>query len=184
MGGWRARVTAWEFDGPTGARANVCCGSHPFLCTMARTYLRDGRAPIPKDPRTSALMSRIRAKDTRPELTLRALLWADGIRGYRLHHAGIAGRPDIAFIGLRIAIFVHGCFWHGCPHCQPRRPATNRSFWDSKLERNKQRDARKARELRHTGWRVITVWECRLRRAPTSQVRRIRRAVNRAAGAA
>lgn len=122
-------------------------------------------------------MSRVRARDTKPERLLRAGLASQGIRGYRLHHAGIPGRPDVAFIGLRIAVFVHGCFWHGCPHCKPRRPASNRSFWDAKLDRNKQRDARKARELRAAGWRVITIWECRLQKAPHVHVGRVVRCV-------
>lgn len=145
----------------------------------AATYLRDGRAPLPKDARTSALMSRIRGKNTRPEMALRAALSAEGVRGYRLHYTGAPGRPDITFVGKRLAVFVHGCFWHGCPHCQAPRPKSNRSFWDNKLDNNKARDARKERELRKAGWRVITIWECRLRSAPTAQVARVRRALDR-----
>ncbi|MCB0764286.1 MAG: hypothetical protein KDB84_06250, partial [Flavobacteriales bacterium] len=87
-----------------------------------RSYVRDGRSPVPKDARTSALMSRIRAKDTAPEIALRAALRSFGIVGYRLHYAKAPGRPDIAFVGRRVAVFVHGCFWHGCPHCRPARP--------------------------------------------------------------
>lgn len=146
-----------------------------------RTYLRDGRAPVPKDPRTSALMSRIRAKDTGPEKRLRTALSAAGIRGYRLHYAKVPGRPDITFVGRRVAVFVHGCFWHGCPYCQPARPKSNSSFWQQKLERNRARDARKERELRKDGWRVVTVWECRLKEDPARESARVKRALDQRA---
>lgn len=143
-----------------------------------RTYLRDGRAPVPKDERTSALMSRIRAKNTGPERAMREALSAAGIKGYRLHYTKAPGRPDVAFVGRRVAVFVHGCFWHACPHCQPVRPKSNTSFWHAKLDRNKARDQRKARELRQAGWRVVTVWECRLKRDAAKEVSRVRRALD------
>jgi len=146
---------------------------------MPRTYIRDGRAPVPADERTSALMSRIRSKDTGPELALRSALRLLGRPGYRLHPAGVPGRPDVAFIGKRVAVFVHGCFWHGCPHCRPRRPGSNKAFWNAKLDRNKERDARKARELRRAGWRVITLWECRIRQNDTREARKVVRALDR-----
>ncbi|HRH69131.1 MAG TPA: very short patch repair endonuclease [Flavobacteriales bacterium] len=145
---------------------------------MSKTYLRDGRAPIPKDARTSALMSRIRGSNTGPEKALRAALSAEGIKGYRLNYAKAPGRPDVAFVGRKVALFVHGCFWHGCPHCQPQRPKTNRTFWREKLDRNKARDRRKVRELRKAGWRVTTIWECRLRERPMVQVQRVVRALD------
>lgn len=142
-----------------------------------RKYIRDGRAPVPVDPRISANMSRIRSKNTGPEKAMRAVLNEAGIRGYRLQYAKAPGKPDIAFVGRKVAVFIHGCFWHGCPHCQPRRPKTNKSFWNEKLDRNAARDKRKVRELRKTGWRVITVWECRLKKNPEAQVRRLERAL-------
>jgi DNA mismatch endonuclease, patch repair protein len=145
-------------------------------CAMARVYIRDGRAPVPTDERTSAVMSRIRARNTAPEMQLRTLLRQKGITGYRLHYAGAPGRPDLAFVGRRIAVFVHGCFWHGCPHCRPRRPGSNSTFWNTKLDANKARDTRKRAELRQAGWKVITIWECRLRLAPALQVKRVERA--------
>lgn len=138
-------------------------------------YLRDGRAPVPQDERVSAAMSRIRAKNTRPELLLRALLRKAGYKGYRLHYAHAPGRPDIAFVGKKVAVFVHGCFWHGCPHCRARTPKTNTAFWVNKVATNQARDRRKAAALRKGGWAVITVWECRLRRAPEASVLRIAR---------
>ncbi|MCB9168970.1 MAG: very short patch repair endonuclease [Flavobacteriales bacterium] len=142
-----------------------------------RKYIRDGRAPVPKDARTSALMSRIRAKDTSPERALRRALRDAGHRGYRLHYAKVPGRPDIAFVGRKVAVFVHGCFWHGCPYCRPARPRTHRRFWNEKLDRNKDRDKRKARTLRQAGWLVVTIWECRLKKDPIAQLRRVENAL-------
>ena len=107
-------------------------------------------------------MSRIRARDTAPELSLRRALRAIGCTGYRLHYAKVPGRPDVAFVGRKVAVFVHGCFWHGCPHCAQRKPKSNSDFWTRKLQANKARDARKVRALRKAGWQVITVWECRV----------------------
>jgi DNA mismatch endonuclease (patch repair protein) len=143
------------------------------------TYLRDGRAPVPRDPRTSALMSRIKGRDTTPERQLRAALRAAGLTGYRLHYKHVPGRPDVAFVGLRVAVFMHGCFWHGCPHCERQAPKSNRTWWQAKLQANKARDARKARALRAAGWSVVTLWECRLREQPDAQVRRVLRALER-----
>lgn len=142
-----------------------------------RQYLRDGRAPVPKDARTSALMSRIKGRNTGPELMLRKALYRAGLRGYRLHRRDLAGRPDIAFVGRKVAVFVHGCFWHGCPHCTPRRPGSHQQFWNAKLDRNIARDREKARALRQAGWAVVVVWACRLQRDPDGQVRRVARAL-------
>ncbi len=144
---------------------------------VARKYVRDGRAPIPKDPLTSAVMSRIRARNTGPERRMRSALYAAGLRGYRLNYKKAPGRPDIAFVGRRVAVFVHGCFWHGCPYCSPKRPRSNRSFWTAKLDRNKERDGEKVRALKKLGWRVVTVWDCRLQRSPESQVTRVAQAL-------
>jgi DNA mismatch endonuclease (patch repair protein) len=138
-----------------------------------KSYLRDGRAPVPTDARTSATMSRIRAKHTGPELAVRRALRAQGLTGYRLHYAKAPGKPDIAFVGRKVAVFVHGCFWHGCPHCQPRRPKTHKSFWNAKLDRNMERDAEKAKALKQAGWRVITLWECRVKQDVGKEVGRV-----------
>jgi DNA mismatch endonuclease (patch repair protein) len=143
----------------------------------ARVFLRDGRAPIPKDARTSEVMSRIGSKNTKPEQLMRSTLSALGVKGYRLHYTKAPGRPDIAFVGRKIAVFVHGCFWHGCPHCQRYAPKTNRAWWKNKLTTNQARDRRKTEELEHAGWKVITVWECRLKRSPIRQALRVVRAL-------
>lgn len=127
-------------------------------------YIRDGRAPIPKSERISRTMSSIRAKNTKPELIFRDILSKAGIRGYRLHWKSAAGRPDIAFPKKKVAVFVHGCFWHGCPYCKPRLPKTHRAFWRKKIEINKIRDASKEGLLRRAGWRVFVLRECRLKK--------------------
>lgn len=123
-------------------------------------------------------MSRIRAKDTQPELIVRLHLRAAGLTGYRLHYARVPGRPDIAFVGRRVAVFVHGCFWHGCPHCRPPAPKRNSWYWGPKLQRNKERDAEKAVALRRAGWRVVMLWECRVKGNPVQQVARVIRSLD------
>jgi len=127
------------------------------------TYIRDGRAPIPESEVTSRVMSRIRGKDTKPELLLRKALREVGAPGYRLHWKKAPGRPDIAYPGKKLAVFVHGCYWHRCPHCGPSMPKTHTEFWTKKFERNQERDARKVRELKEAGWDVIVVWECEIK---------------------
>lgn len=110
----------------------------------------------------SRLMARVRNRDTAPELQLRRLLHGAGYR-FRLHPADLPGTPDIVLPRFRTAIFVHGCFWHG--HDCPRggRPGTNVEFWDTKLDRNRQRDQDVQDTLEREGWAVLTVWECELR---------------------
>jgi DNA mismatch endonuclease, patch repair protein len=104
-----------------------------------------------------------KAKNTGPELQLRQALWRAGLRGYRLHPKKIVGRPDIAFMGRKLAIFVHGCFWHRCPKCSTSLPKHNTPFWKAKFERNVDRDARKVSGLIAARWTVLTFWECDLK---------------------
>lgn len=125
-------------------------------------YIRDGRAPIPDKELTSKIMSSIRAKDTKPELILRKALWNRGIRGYRLHWKKAPGKPDIAFPGKKVAIFVNGCYWHRCPHCKPSLPKTHSDFWNNKFEKNIARDKKILLELKNLGWEIIVIWECEL----------------------
>jgi DNA mismatch endonuclease, patch repair protein len=112
--------------------------------------------------RRSALMARIRGKDTVPELMVRRLVHSLGFR-YRLHKQDLPGSPDLVFKGRKKAIFVHGCFWHR--HRCPRGtlPSTRRHFWLPKLEGNRLRDVRVQKELRGLGWSCLVVWECELR---------------------
>ena len=113
----------------------------------------------------SERMSRVRNKDTKPELRVRRLVSAMGYR-YRLQYKKVPGRPDLAFPGRRKAIFVHGCFWHRHPNpsCPlARLPKSRLEFWIPKLEGNRSRDLRKEQELRERGWSSHVVWECQLR---------------------
>ncbi|WP_091951835.1 very short patch repair endonuclease [Methylorubrum salsuginis] len=108
------------------------------------------------------VMSRIKGRDTKPEIVLRKLLHADGFR-YRLHAKGLPGRPDLVFHRYKAVIFVHGCFWHGhdCPLF--RLPSTRREFWETKIQENRKRDQRQIIQLTSSGWRCLVVWECSMR---------------------
>jgi DNA mismatch endonuclease (patch repair protein) len=121
-------------------------------------------------------MSANKAKNTSPELRLRRALWSAGLRGYRLHPKKVIGRPDIAFISRKLAIFVHGCFWHRCPTCNYKLPKNNRTFWRNKFKTNVARDARKVADLTAAGWTVLTFWECDLKRDLPSAVKAVRKA--------
>jgi DNA mismatch endonuclease (patch repair protein) len=107
-------------------------------------------------------MSGIRGKNTRPELAVRRCLFARGFR-YRLHVAGLPGRPDMVFAKYHAVVFVHGCFWHG-HHCRLfRMPASNRPFWAEKIRNNRTRDLNVLRKLANLGWRILIIWECSFR---------------------
>ncbi|MBN9585722.1 MAG: very short patch repair endonuclease [Afipia sp. 62-7] len=113
----------------------------------------------------SERMSRVRNKDTKPEMRVRRLVHGMGYR-YRLHRQGLPGRPDLVFPGLRKVIFVHGCFWHRHPDpsCKlARLPKTRQEFWLPKLQANQVRDECNLVTLEASGWAVMVVWECELR---------------------
>jgi DNA mismatch endonuclease (patch repair protein) len=112
---------------------------------------------------TRAVMKANRARDTKPERTLRLALRAAGYPGYRLNWKQAPGRPDISYPGRKVAVFVHGCYWHHCPKCQLHLPKSNREFWARKFELNRERDARKRRLLEEADWLVYEVWECDVR---------------------
>ena len=101
-------------------------------------------------------MSRVRSKDTEIELLLRKALWAAGIR-YRIK-SKLPGKPDIVFLGARLAVFVDGCYWHGCPE-HGQIPKTNTSFWKNKIEKNMARDIWVNQSLDSMGWHVLRFWE-------------------------
>lgn len=116
-------------------------------------------------PQRSRMMSGIRGKNTRPELALRSALFAMGFR-YRLHQRGLPGSPDLVFPKHRVALFVHGCFWHRHEGCKyTTSPKTNSDFWRLKFEGNVSRNARDVALLGEQGWRVAIVWECALKRS-------------------
>ena len=98
-----------------------------------------------------------RSKDTKPELKVRAMLREMGFPGYRLQWKKAPGRPDIAYPGRKIAIFVNGCFWHRCPHCNLTVPKNHTEFWEAKFARNVERNRRAAEALEKDGWTVVTV---------------------------
>lgn len=141
--------------------------------TVGETALVRRRAAIRKS------MQGNKRKDTKPELLVRQRLREAGLVGYRLDWAKAPGRPDIAFPGRKIALFVNGCYWHRCPHCNPSQPKKNVEFWETKFRRNVERDRRALEELDQLGWTAITIWECELKRdrideTMTSVIERIR----------
>lgn len=109
--------------------------------------------------RRSELMSRIRSKDTQPELAVRRLLHALGYR-YVLHDRRLPGKPDLVFPSRGKVIFVHGCFWHGHTCAKASKPKSNAAYWSAKIAGNKARHRRQSRALRALGWRVLIVFEC------------------------
>lgn len=108
----------------------------------------------------SHVMSRIRGSDTKPEIMVRRALWQAGLR-YRLHASDVPGRPDVSSKTRRVAVFVDGCFWHGCP-AHYRRPQSRQGYWDAKLARNRARRVDVRRRLKDRGWRYVEVWECQV----------------------
>ena len=112
--------------------------------------------------RRSWNMSRIRGKDTSPEKRVRSELYRMGYR-FRLHRKDLPGNPDVVFVSKRIAVFIHGCFWHrhrGCKNCTT--PTRRRDFWLNKLEGNAARDKKSLQALYELGWRVLVIWECQI----------------------
>ena len=116
------------------------------------------------DPKTRKSMQGNKRRDTKPEMKVRKLLRDIGFPGYRLDWKKAPGHPDIAYPGRKLAIFVHGCFWHRCPICNLPIPKKNREYWVAKFERNTSRDKRVKAELEKNGWRVITIWEHQLKK--------------------
>ena len=115
--------------------------------------------------RRSEIMSGIRSKGMKPEMTVRRLLHSMGYR-YRLHRRDLPGKPDLVFPARRKVILVHGCFWHqhNDPSCRiVRRPKSNRAYWLPKLEGNAARDVEHRTRLRELGWDILVIWECEVR---------------------
>ena len=133
--------------------------------------------PPPSSPATTNVMKANKAKDTSPELILRKSLISSGLGGYRLSFKNVPGRPDICYPGKKIAIFVHGCFWHRCSKCNLPMPKSNVGYWVEKFRRNKERDMRKRKELEGMGWDVLELWECDLKENPIKATERVRELV-------
>lgn len=116
-----------------------------------------------------------RRAGTRPELAFRRALRQFGLSPSSTNDRSLPGAPDLTFKAVKLAVFVDGCFWHGCPLCLPSVPTNNRVYWISKFEQNRLRDQRTERALRRLGWSIIRVRQCRLRLALELQVTRLQR---------
>jgi len=116
----------------------------------------------------SKVMSSIKGKNTNPEITIRKLLWKKGIR-YRIHNKSIYGTPDISIKTDRIAVFIDGCFWHGCRRCY-KEPATNTAFWREKIHNNKKRRLKVRKVLKKQGWYMQEFWEHQINSSPQSVI--------------
>jgi DNA mismatch endonuclease (patch repair protein) len=123
-------------------------------------------------------MSRIRGKDTKPELALRRALWATGVRGWRCHWRAPGGRVDVAFTRWRVAVFVDGAFWHG--HPSKWRPGQFEGYWDAKIRRNVERDKAQDDALTAAGWSVVRVWDFEVEQDPVLVAEHVRRAIDEA----
>lgn len=123
---------------------------------------------VPRPPKASSaaatkVMKKNKRSNTKPELIVRKRLWDAGLKGYRLQWK-VPGRPDIAWPGKKVAIFVNGCFWHRCPRCNLPIPKSNIDYWVVKFDTNAERDQRKIRQLEEAGWTVHVIWECELKK--------------------
>ena len=119
----------------------------------------------------SALMARVRQRDTEPEVALRRALFAMGLRGWRCHRRDLPGKPDVAFGKARLAVFVDGAFWHG--HPSEYWPGRSGPFWDKKIQANQARDARVNAALEEAGWAVLRVWDFEVLTDPLETARRV-----------
>jgi DNA mismatch endonuclease, patch repair protein len=138
-----------------------------------RATLRDGK--FLTSAKRSRVMAAVRSRGNKTtELAVRMVLVRAGIRGWRMHGAGLPGCPDFVFDGRGAVIFVHGCFWHGHVACRDGRvPQSNRAYWSLKLSRNVARDAQNVASLARLGWRVLTIWECEIRDEGTAHQLRL-----------
>lgn len=132
-----------------------------------------GNAKVPRPPKstseaTTKSMKGNKRSNTKPELLVRKRLRDAGLGGYRLQWK-VPGKPDIAWPGKKVAIFVNGCFWHRCPHCNPSTPKSHVEYWFVKFEANQERDARNIRALEDAGWKVHVIWECQLKKKAIDQ---------------
>ena len=111
----------------------------------------------------SRIMAAVHSKNTSSELLVRRFLWSNGVR-YRIHFADLPGKPDIVLPRCKLAIFVHGCFWHGHENCSlGRLPKSRVDYWKSKIATNKKRDRSVRMKLGSEGWRILVIWHCQLR---------------------
>jgi DNA mismatch endonuclease, patch repair protein len=122
----------------------------------------------------SRMMRAVRRTDTKPEVFVRHALHANGFR-FRLHRADLPGKPDIVLPKFRMAIFIHGCFWHGHDCRRGKRPDTRKEFWNKKIDSNMERDRRACTALTEFGWSAVTIWTCELREKTEHLISDLRR---------
>ncbi len=126
----------------------------------------------------SSIMRAVKSKGGRStERKLWSAIASQGISGWKTNVEELPGKPDVVFVRQRLAVFVDGCFWHGCPKCY-RRPQSNQNYWDRKVARNIQRDKTKRRQLRRLGWRVIQIWEHDFKISAASAMKKIERGLH------
>lgn len=126
--------------------------------------------------RRSWLMSRIKGANTKPEIAVRSLLYRMGYR-FRLHRRDLPGTPDIVLPGRTAVVFVHGCFWHGHACKRAKMPKTREDYWAQKIDANRRRDARKRRQIKALGWKVVVVWECETKK-PDELIKKLHSALD------
>jgi DNA (cytosine-5)-methyltransferase 1 len=144
-----------------------------IAATGTRRRARQKEHPQQISEARSRTMRAVQGRNTATERKLRTALWAAGLRGYRLHGQNVPGTPDIVFSVERLAVFVDGCFWHGCPKCY-RAPKSRQEYWSMKVRRNRDRDARVNAACKAAGWRVLRIWEHELTKSPQRSVDRVR----------
>ncbi|NIG54667.1 very short patch repair endonuclease [Chitinophaga sp. Cy-1792] len=121
-------------------------------------------ADVHSRERRSYNMSKIKGKDTKPEMIVRRFLFSKGLR-YRLHDKKLSGKPDLVFPGKKTVLFINGCFWHGHSGCRYFViPKTKTEWWTDKIEKNKSNDLAAIEKLQASGWKVVVVWECELKK--------------------
>lgn len=148
--------------------SNACSvsSSYPVRVSNRESSQTESLQPPPSEGRRR-IMQGNRSRDTGPEILLRRSLREAGLLGYRLHRRGLPGSPDITFGPSKVAVFVDGCFWHGCPKCY-RAPKTRSAFWRNRVETNRARDVWVTGRLEEAGWAVVRSWECELKEDPAA----------------
>ena len=127
----------------------------------------------------SRVMAAVQSSNNKStEKKMKAILAQCGIRGWKIGSSKLPGKPDFTFPAKHLAVFVDGCFWHGCPRCY-RRPSTSRAYWDHKVVNNKRRDKKISKSLRSSGWKVIRIWEHDLKKSPNKAIMKVLDTINR-----
>lgn len=142
---------------------------------MKRIYLPP--SPLATSETTKSSMQGNKSSNTKSEQLLAQLFHNSGLNSFLTNNKNLPGTPDFSFEDFKIAIFIHGCFWHRCPYCAPHFPNTNQHYWSAKFLRNKLRDQQNKSKLRSLGWRPIVIWECKLKRNPAKVICRVKKTI-------